>query len=441
MKAKAMMKSLYTMLFFLTVPMISFSQEEVEKTGWNFGALPSISFDTDLGFQYGALVDFYNYGAGGRYPAYDHRLYLEISRYTKGSGINRFYFDSDRLIRGLQTTVDLSYLSDQAYDFYGFNGYEAVVHPQWIDDADAQYVSRMFYKYDRKLFRFKVDLQGPFFEENLKWLAGMNLLHFNIGSVDVDRLNKGQSGDDLLPEVDGLYEKYQQWGIITPEEADGGFIPEFKVGMVYDSRDNRPNPMRGIWTEAAIVGVPEFLGAESSFAKFSLTHRQYFTIVPDDLSLAYRLAWQSTIAGRVPFYYQTQIITSEMRAASSEGLGGARTLRGIRRNRIVGDGVFFGNIEARWKFARFQLFNNNFYLGLNGFTDFGRVIERKEITSIFSLLPEEYFDPGNERMHFSYGAGLRIAMNQNFIVAVDYGLAADERDGDSGLYIGLNYLF
>jgi hypothetical protein len=32
-------------------------------------------------------------------------------------------------------------------------------------------------------------------------------------------------------------------------------------------------------------------------------------------------------------------------------------------------------------------------------------------------------------------------MNQNFIIAVDYGIAADERDGDSGLYIGLNYLF
>ena len=31
------------------------------KTGWNFGALPAISFDTDLGFQYGALVNFFDY--------------------------------------------------------------------------------------------------------------------------------------------------------------------------------------------------------------------------------------------------------------------------------------------------------------------------------------------------------------------------------------------
>ncbi len=435
------MKNLYFLLLLFLFPFFTSAQEDVVKTGWNFGVLPSISFDSDLGFQYGALVDLYHYGSGERYPVYDHKLYFEVSRYTKGSGINRFYYDSDKLLKGLQTSVDLSYLSDQAYDFYGYNGYEAVVNSNWIEEDDEDYVSRMFYKYDRKLFRFKVDVQGPYFGKNLKWLAGINLLNFQINPVDIDKLNEGKSEDELLPDVEGLYEKYQQWAIISQEEADGGFIPELKAGLVYDSRDNRPNPMKGIWTEAAFVGVPEFLGAESSFAKFSITHRQYFTIIPKDLSLAYRLAWQSTIAGQVPFYYQTQIIVSEMRGASSEGLGGSKTLRGIRRNRIVGDGVFYGNIEARWKFARFTMFNNNFYLGLNGFTDFGRVIEKTDLNSIFSQLPGEYFNPGTESMHFSYGAGLRIAMNQNFIIAVDYGIAADERDGDSGLYIGLNYLF
>jgi outer membrane protein assembly factor BamA len=435
------MKKLWLIpISFLLISSLS-AQEEVTKTGWNFGALPSISFDTDLGFQYGALVDLYNYGFGTRYPVYDHKLYFEISRYTKGSGINRFYYDSDRLLRGLWTAVDLSYLSDQAYDFYGFNGYEAVVNPNWINDEDDLYISRVFYKYDRKLFRFKVDLQGDFYGENVRWAAGVNLLNFKVSSVDIDRLNKGKSGDELLDDVDGLYDLYRQWGIISDQEADGGFIPELKAGLVYDSRDNRPNPMRGIWTEAVVAAVPGFLGAESSFAKFSITHRQYFTLIPEDLSLAYRLAWQSTIAGDVPFYYQTQIIVSEMRGFMSEGLGGGKTIRGIRRNRIMGDGIFYGNLEARWKFARFQLLNNNFYLGLNGFTDFGKVMQRMELNTNLSQLPEQYFDLNAETMHFSYGAGLRIAMNQNFIIAVDYGMAADKRDGDSGLYIGLNYLF
>lgn len=437
------MKKYYLLLIFSMLFSFSFAQEEVTKTGWNFGALPTITFDTDLGFQYGALVNLYDYGDGSKYPNYNHSLYFEVSRFTKGSGINRFYYDSDELIKGLQTSVDISFLSDQAYDFYGFNGYNAVVNEDWFDDTSDAYKTRMFYKYDRKMFRFKVDLQGRFSGENLRWAAGVNLLNFKVSSVNLDKLNKGKEGDDVLPDVDGLYEKYQDWGIISEEEADGGFVPTFKAGLVYDTRDNRPNPMKGIWTEAVIVGSPEFLGGESSFAKLSLTHRQYFTIIPKDLSLAYRLAYQTTIAGDVPFYYQTQVITSVLKGAASEGLGGAKTLRGVRRNRVVGDGFFYGNIEARWKFARFQFINNNFYLGLNGFVDFGKVTKEIDfdVPGGFSMEPTQYFDSDSESMHFSYGAGLRIAMNQNFIVAVDYGIAADERDGDSGLYIGLYYLF
>ncbi len=427
------------LLFVFALP--SFSQDEVTKTGWNFGALPTITFDSDLGFQYGALVDLYNYGDGERYPKYNHHLYFEVSRFTKGSGINRFYYDSDQLIEGLLTFVDVSYLSDLAYDFFGFNGYNAVVHPAWFDDESEMYRTRMFYKYDRKMFRFKVDLQGKLAGNNLRWLAGVNFLNFNISSVNLDKLNKGKKGDKILRDVPGLYEHYLDWGIIPGKEADGGFVPAIKTGLVYDTRDNRPNPMRGVWTEAVLEGVPGFFGAENSFTKLSLTHRQYFTIVPKNLSLAYRLNYQTTIVGHTPFYYQTQVLTSELKNATSEGLGGASTLRGIWRNRVVGDGFFLGNVEARWKFARFQFINNNFYLGLNGFFDFGRVTNEIDVDQSKIDNVNNFYQPGAESMHYSYGAGLRIAMNQNFIVKADYGIAVDEQDGNSGLYIGLGYLF
>ncbi len=443
------------LLFFAGLVVLAQEKEakkEVVKEGWNFGALPTITFDTDLGFQYGALVNLYDYGDGSRYPQYNHSLYFEISRFTKGSGINRFYFDSDKLIKGLRTTVDLSYLSDQAYDFYGFNGYDAVVNYDWIDDSqpDNIYKSRMFYKYDRKMFRFKVDLQGKITGENLKWIGGFNMLNFKLASVDIDKLNKGKEGTDKLPPVSeqpGLYENYQDWGIINPEEANGGFVPALKAGLVYDSRDNRPNPMKGIWTEAVIEGAPEFLGSESSFTKLSITHRQYFTIIKDDLSFAYRLNYQTSLGGHAPFYYQTQVLVSELKGASSEGLGGGTTLRGVKRNRVVGDGYFLGNIEARWKVVRFRMINNNFYLGLNGFMDFGQVtkkmsgIENVSEANLNSAEAKNYYDKDAEKMHISYGAGLRIAMNQNFVIKCDYGMAADDRDGTSGIYIGLNYLF
>jgi hypothetical protein len=92
------MKKFYLSFFLLISVLTVNSQEELTKSGWNFGALPSVAFDTDMGFQYGALVNLYHYGDGSRYPAYDHSLYFEVSRFTNGSGINRFFYVSDRLI-------------------------------------------------------------------------------------------------------------------------------------------------------------------------------------------------------------------------------------------------------------------------------------------------------------------------------------------------------
>ena len=96
------------------------------KTGWNFGLLPAISWDNDLGFQYGGLINLYHYGDGARYPLYNHSIYLEVSAYTRGSGIYRMMYDSDQLIKDIGLTIDVSYLPNQAYNFYGWNGYEAV---------------------------------------------------------------------------------------------------------------------------------------------------------------------------------------------------------------------------------------------------------------------------------------------------------------------------
>ena len=440
------MKKLFILfLMFLIITGLT-AQDIVKKQGWKLsGLLPAVSFDSDLGFQYGGVIEFSDYGDGNRFPTPDHHLYLEISRFTKGSGINRFYYDSDKLIKGILLFVDLSYLSDMAYDFYGFNGYDAVYNKNWTDETqpDNIYKSRVFYKYDRKMFRFKTDFQGRLSGEHVRWSAGWTIFNFKLASVNVDKLNKGRDENDekYLPDVDGLYDEYVNWAIIPENEANGGFVPVIKTGLVYDTRDFKKSPSKGIWSELILEGAPEFLGAESSFLKMSLIHRQYFSIIQKKLVLGYRLNYQTTLAGHTPFYYQTQVMNSELRAAMSEGLGGASTLRGVLRNRVVGDGYFLGNLEARWKFANFKIGNNAFYTGLVGYTDFGRVTNKIKVNTENVTQPMDYFDNDAEKLHFSYGGGLRIAWNENFILRVDYGFANDSRDGKSGMYVGLNYLF
>src|SRR5665647_528952 len=100
---------LLTLLLFIS---FSFYAEETIKKGYNLGVLPAVSYNTDEGLQYGAILNLFNYGDGSKYPAYDHSAYLEISRYTKGSSIYRFYYDSNKLLPGIRSFIDLSYISE-----------------------------------------------------------------------------------------------------------------------------------------------------------------------------------------------------------------------------------------------------------------------------------------------------------------------------------------
>ncbi len=422
------------------------TRENIKK-GWNFGALPTITFDSDLGFQYGGLVNLFYYGDGSRYPRYDHSLYFEVSRFTKGSGINRFFYDSDRLLKGFRTSFDLSYITDQTNRFFGFNGYETVYNESWIDDEDPDnYHSRVFYAYDRRMLRIKLDLQRKFGSSALGWDAGFAIYHFKTGPVDIDRLNKGKAPDKLLPDTAGLYDRYVEWGIIGEDEAEGGWLNYVKAGLVYDSRDNEPNPMKGIWTEATIQVAPSFLGnGDYGHTKIAIIHRQYFTLVKDRLSFAYRAAYQGVI-GRAPFYSYPLLATTFMKGAYSEGLGGAKTLRGVLRDRVVGKGMVYGNAELRWKFTRFQMLKQNWYIALSAFWDAGMVVQRLKVNTDQVTPPpgesySDYFSGEKDHLHNSLGGGLHFAMNENFIIAADYGRALDPQDGKSGLYIGLNFIF
>jgi len=422
-------------------------KKEKIKKGWNLGALPVISYNSDLGFQYGALMNLYDYGDGSRYPKYDHSLYFEASWYTKGSGIFRLYYDSEHLIKGVRVSADVSYVPDQTYSFYGFNGYDAVYNSAWIDDKDASYKSRVFYAMKREFFRVKLDLQGEI-APHFRWLAGFNVFSIYTNNVDIDHLNKNKSDSDKLPSADSsLYYKYVDWGVISDDQKRGGILTNIKLGAVYDTRDNEPNPMRGIWSEVLLIAAPKPLSnMDNGFTKLVITHRQYFTLVKEKLSFVYRLGLQTTIAGKAPYYVEPIMYMSRMNGAYSEGLGGSKTLRGIHRNRVVGDGIVYGNFEFRWKVYSATWFNQNFYFALSTFFDTGRVIKDYEIdddaiANVPITQKSDYFDFGAETFHNSVGAGLHIAMNQNFILAVDWGKALNEQDGNSGVYVGLNFLF
>ena len=446
-----MKKKIFIILAVCVIPVLLFAQEDTTKTKkknrFNFPVFPVVAYDADMGFQYGIVANMFDYGDYSNYPEYRHAVKLEVSRFTKGSGVNQLFYDSKYLIPGnIRITADVSYLTEKALDFYGYNGYQAIYSPEWEDDEDSAYITRMFYRHERKMFRFTCDFQGNIYEDKLRWLGGIGFMNFKTGTVDIERLNKGKDEDKILPDTITLFDQYVDWGIIPEDEKDGGNANFFKAGLVFDTRDNEPNPMKGLWDEALLVYSPGFfMNDGNSFLKLIFIHRQYFTIVKKKVNLGYRLGYQGTIAGHTPFYFQPYMLSSFSTATKTDGLGGAKNLRGILRNRVVGDGIAWGNVEIRWRIVDFVLAKQNFYVGMNAFCDAGMVVQEYDIEedAIDPAVTDEYFDfsYSNDKIHPTVGGGLRIGWNENFIIAVDYGFALDNKDGLRGLYIAFGNLF
>jgi outer membrane protein assembly factor BamA len=406
------------------------------KTGFSFGGVPVVAYDQDVGFKYGIVLNLYHYGDGSRYPLYDHSLYLEWSRTTKGSGINQLIWDTDKLIPKVRTTFEASYLTEQTLDFYGFNGYKAYFDHPLMNKDDAAYLSSGFYRIDRKMLRLRADFVGDIIKDRLNWFAGLEYYNIKVAPVDREKLE--------MPDATTLYEYYiNEWNIIPENQASGGQQTLIKAGAIYDTRDNEPNPMKGIWTEAMLLFAPKGLSnTDYGYTRLAITHRQYFTIIPRDLNFAYRLSYQARLGGTMPFYMLPFVFNSPP-WDTKNGLGGAKNIRGVMRNRVVGNDFLYGNLELRWKFVHFQFLKQNVYLALAGFLDGGMVTRDYEVD--ISDVPQEWmrlFLDRNESLHLGTGAGFHFAMNQNFIITADYGFPLNEQDGPKGaLYINLNFLF
>ena len=201
-------------------------------------------------------------------------------------------------------------------------------------------------------------------------------------------------------------------------------------------------PTKGIFTEAVIQTAPKFVNQTNPHTKFAIIHRQYFTIAKD-LLFAYRLDYQMTLGNdKVPYYAQPELITSYLIAASNQGLGGKSSVRGVLRNRVVGDAVGFGNFEFRYKFLRFEWLKQNFYLGTNIFFDSGIILKPIYVNPATVAANPTYFNDYSEgKFHSAAGIGLKVGWNENFIISADFGKAFNKDDGNTGMYIGLNYLF
>ena len=439
---------------------------ELIKKGWNFGPLPVVGFNSDLGFQYGACVDIFNYGDGSRYPKFDYKMNLEVSAYTKGSLNIRFYGDYYNLIPDSRLFVDVAYFMDKRFEFYGFNGYaspyynDIYVLGQQSTDNGQQSLAEMFdtefksifYRMKRNQFRFNSSLRRQFgFGEHFFYGVGLSYFNYDMGRIEI------QNEEYKYDEQKTLYELYRESGLIRENEADGGNVTQLKLAFIYDSKNHDSDPTKGAYFEATLTGVPDFIDNEGySHLTFNAVWQHYIPIVKENLTFAYRLVTQNVVAGEIPYYAMFNSNMLYYKKMATDAMGGANSVRGINRNRVIGEGYAWLNAELRWKMVGFQFINQNWNIALNPFFDAGvvtqsfRLAEQEaawnKIKEEYQLSPEDaknlIYSGTKEGVHTSAGCGLKIIMNKNFIISAEAAKALDARDGDNlKVYIGFNYLF
>ena len=395
---------------------------EIIKTGLNFGPLPVVAFDADRGFQYGALLNIYNFGDGSTYPNPKSWWYIEASAYTKGTWNLFLNYDNREIFDNARLSICTNYSNETAMDFYGFNGYQSI----YIPDQES------FYRYTRQSFRSKADLTGEI-ANNFYWEAGYTFYWMKDKAFTPDN----------VPADGSLYQLYKDWGIIE-DSSKGNIVSALKAGLMYDTRNVQNNPTKGIWAEAHAIVAPKWLGSSMDSYKISATWRQYVPIVSDKLVFAYRLAYQGFLGKNIPWYllpfYSNMGYTRDY-----EAIGGYRTVRGLMLNRVQGLHTGFYNLEFRYRFIDFQMLNQNIAFAVSAFTDGAQVFKGYDITNktgAHQELYKRYVDTSHkDRLHATAGAGLRFIMNQNFIVAFEYARSFNKQDGNGSFYINTGFLF
>lgn len=436
---------------------------ELIKKGWNFGPLPVVGFNSDLGFQYGACVDIFNYGDGSRYPKFDYKMNLEVSAYTKGSLNLRFYGDFYSLIPNSRLFIDAGYFTDKRFEFYGFNGFASpyfndlyVLSQQdngqqsLAENFDSDFNS-VFYRMDRKQFRFNSCLRSKFgFGEHFYYGVGLSYFNYNMGRINI------HNEEYLYDEQMTLFELYRESGLIRENEADGGNVTQIKLAFIYDSKNHDSDPTKGAYFEATVTGAPDLIDRDGySHMTFNAVWQHYIPIVKENLTFAYRLVTQNVI-GEIPYYAAFNSNMLFYKKMSTDAVGGVNSVRGINRNRVVGAGYAWLNAELRWKVVGFQFINQNWNVALNPFFDAGMVTQSyrlaeqetawETIQEKYSISPEDaknlIYSGDKEGIHTSAGCGLKLIMNKNFIISAEAAKALNARDGEKlKFYIGFNYLF
>ena len=352
-------------------------------------ALPLLSYNSDLGFTYGGVAGAYIYAPG--HSPYQHGIALQAMFTSRGQQSHYLRYDGPQLIGPMRLEARLEYRRELRSPFYG------------PGNVSAQ------------------DFQGNEGEERFNYVkrspgAFIRLRGRPWGETHPFQSYVGYSwkytGVDLF-EASVLEE-------LKPVGIEGGPTGQLMAGVLWDTRDNEADPVRGGVEEVGLRVSGSATWSRYQYAGVTLSERRYWQLGPRFI-LAQRLTLDM-LFGEVPFF--EWVNTGGV--STSEGIGGMSSVRGIERNRFAGNVKAFTNTELRFRAFNFDLFKAPVTVGGVGFVDLGRV-----------------WHPGVTdgpwwKWHPGVGAGVRLT-RRAAVVRFDYAISPET--GRQRMYLNFGHMF
>lgn len=354
-----------------------------DAQSWRFAALPLANFSSDAGA-----------GGGVRGAAYLraperalYRMAMEAQLFATTGGQ-----------RSALAGVDLPELGAHQLRLIARTGYgRNSAAPYYGLDADGgAREATAFHQFEERSFWTHLALRVPLTE-------GLSL--FGVHRLSATR---------ALSAAGSLLDLERPFG------WEGVRFSELSFGALYDTRDHEAQPTRGLFAELSLRGSSALLASESetlglfgSVAGFLSPHER--------VVLAGR-ASADRVWGRVPMTRRRDF-GGWMQSA---GVGGGASLRGALQEESVGPLKALLNGEVRLRLLEVEPFEVKTKLGLVLFADVGRAWEG--LSALFG---------SPLAVRAGYGGGVRVVLQEYFVVRVDAARAADR----TRLYIQFGELF
>lgn len=368
--------------------------------GREFTILPSLNYDADEGFGYGAFAEVYDYGRGVR--PYRYTVQPTVFLTTEGRRDVTVFFDAPRVAGAWRITAFAGREHQLAAPWYGAG------NASTYDSALEEGANPYYYRYDRLRTRLTADVQHRIARLPMRALVGLGFVSHRVDPTPFD------SGTTLLA---------QQLGTtVALRTHRSSYV---RVGLVMDTRDREIGAQRGWWNEVLVERASRALGATSEFTRVSGTVRAYVPVATR-LTLAERLVVQGISAGAP----MEELPTIGSSFKPLDGLGGSSSLRGVPKDRYQGRSLALLNSELRWHVGDIAFPRRTVHVVLNGFVDAGRVWQGA------------WRDPSGsgwlDGLHVGVGGGARLGLGESFVLAGD---VAHSREAAAQLYLGVGYLF